>query len=77
MAEYALEFRTLAAGSRWNELVLKAAFWHGLNETVLTEMACRDLSLDSLIDYTLGLDDLLHKRPAPQLPTPSIAREVS
>lgn len=73
VAEYALEFRMLAVGNGWNELVLKAAFHWGLNEAVLTEMACRDkrLSLDSFIDLTIRLDNLLQKCQAFHLTTPS------
>lgn len=61
MVKYALEFRTLADGSGWNELALKAAFCTG--------MACHDkeLSLDSLIDLVICLDNLLGKRPALRL----------
>lgn len=67
------------AGSGWNELALKVTFQRGLNEMVLTEMACHDesLTLDSLIDLAIRLDNLLHKHPAPRLPAPSIANEVA
>lgn len=41
-AEYALEFHVLAAGSGWNEPVLKATFHRGLDLDVLMELACRD-----------------------------------
>lgn len=37
MAEYTLEFHTLAAGSEWNEPALKAVFCQELNAEVLTE----------------------------------------
>lgn len=40
VAEYALEFQTLAAGIGWNKPVLKAAFCLGLNPEVITELAC-------------------------------------
>lgn len=63
-AKYALEFRTLPAGSGWNESVLKAAFYHSLNEDILTEIAWRDekFSLDFLINLSIHLDKLLQKQ---------------
>lgn len=39
-AECALEFRTLAPGSRWNEPAMKAAFHQGLNVKMLKELVC-------------------------------------
>lgn len=39
---FTLKFRTIAAGSGWNDAALKAAFRQGFNPEVLTEMACRD-----------------------------------
>lgn len=61
--EYAFEFRTITASSGWTEPVLKAAFHHGLNEDILTELACQDknVTLDSLIDLAICLDNLLQK----------------
>lgn len=60
------EFQTLAAGSCCNEPVLKAMFCHRINEVVLTGMMCQDeiMSLDSLIDLAIRLNNLLRKRPA-------------
>lgn len=61
LTEFAVEFCTLAMGSGWNEPLLKAAFHHVLIEEVLTEMACcnEKLTLNSLIDLTIQLDNLL------------------
>lgn len=61
MADYTLEFRTYAAESRWNEEELKAVFHQGLNGYISSEMACHDdeASLDSVIDPTIHLDNLL------------------
>lgn len=73
-AVYVLEFLTPAAGREWNKPVLKAAFRWGLNEEILTKISCCDelLSLDSLIDLAIRLDNLLWRRPAllnqPMLP---------
>lgn len=39
-AEYAHSFRTIAAGSSWNEPTLKATYRQGLNKELLTEMMC-------------------------------------
>lgn len=60
-AKYALKFCTLAAENGWNEPALKAVFRQGLNENIRTEMVCRDdeASLDSMIDLTIHLDNLL------------------
>lgn len=60
MADYALEFCTLAAESGWNEPALKA-YWQVLNPEILTNLACRDdeATLNSLIDLSIHLDNLL------------------
>lgn len=39
VAEYALEFRTIAVGSGWNDSTLKGIFHQGLNLEVLTTTA--------------------------------------
>lgn len=59
--EYMLEFSTLAGGSRWNQPVFNPAFQQGLKPDVITELTCHDdkVSLDSLIDLTIHLDQLL------------------
>lgn len=64
MVEYALEFSTLAADSGWNKAALKAPYCQGLNADVIFELACRDyaMSLDSLIDLSIQLDNLLQDR---------------
>ncbi|KAL2088222.1 hypothetical protein ACEWY4_017050 [Coilia grayii] len=63
-AEYALQFRTLAAASGWNEQALTAVYRRGLREDVRGELACRDqnLTLDALIDLSINLDYLLQER---------------
>lgn len=52
----------MAAGSRWNDMVLKIALHLGLNMEVLTELACHDehITLDSLINFAICSDNLLH-----------------
>lgn len=61
VVDYALRFHMLAAESQWNEPTLKAIFWRGLNNNILTELACRDdeATLDSLINMSIWIDTLL------------------
>lgn len=70
MAEFALEFRILAAESGWNEPTLKTIFRAGLNLNIKKELACRDdkATLDSLID--LAIYNLLRSQ-APPLGAPA------
>ncbi|KAI4878293.1 hypothetical protein NFI96_008781, partial [Prochilodus magdalenae] len=60
VASYALDFRTIAAGSGWNEPALLTIFRNGLNVDIRKEMACRDdgLSLEELIALAIRLDQL-------------------
>ncbi|KAK1787470.1 hypothetical protein P4O66_002945 [Electrophorus voltai] len=43
-ADYAREFRTIAAGSGWSETALKTMFRRGLSPGLQTELACREES---------------------------------
>ena len=83
MQDFALEFRTLAAGAGWNDRALMDHYRCSLREDVRRELACRDttLSLDELIDMSIRLDNLLAARgrsegvlsippPSPPAPTP-------
>lgn len=65
-AEYGLRFHTLATGSGWNELALKIVYRQGLNEELLTEIACHNdqLTLDALIDISIWLDIMIKKHSA-------------
>lgn len=56
------EFHMLAAGSLWKEPALKVAFHQALTQDVFTELACQDntMSLDSLFDLAIWLDNLMH-----------------
>ncbi|XDV30709.1 hypothetical protein PO909_033561 [Leuciscus waleckii] len=54
-AEYAIEFRTLAAQSGCNDVSLKAVFQQSLNAELQTELACK-----ALIDFGAALN-LIHK----------------
>ncbi|KAI4897595.1 hypothetical protein NFI96_032131 [Prochilodus magdalenae] len=62
VADYALEFRTVAAGSGWNETALLTAFRNGLNTDIRKELACRDdgLSLKAYISLAIHFDQLKH-----------------
>lgn len=61
MEDYALEFRTLKAESKWNDPALTSAFCHGLRTEILHELACRDdkATLDSLIDMAVRTNNQL------------------
>ncbi|KAL0152021.1 hypothetical protein M9458_052666 [Cirrhinus mrigala] len=54
-ADYALEFRTLAAQSGWNDGSLKLHYRKGLNQDLQVELACRDegLTLNQYIDLSI------------------------
>ncbi len=62
--DYAIEFRTLAAESGWNEAALSDAFLHGLSESIKDHLAPLDLpaGLDPLIALAVKIDDRLHER---------------
>ena len=62
--DFALDFRTLAAGAGWNDRALIDHYRCSLREDVRRELACRDttLSLDELIDLSIRLDHLLAAR---------------
>ncbi|KAJ7997627.1 hypothetical protein DPEC_G00214090, partial [Dallia pectoralis] len=73
VADYALEFRTLAAGCGWSETALLTVYRRGLRPEVQTELACRgDITvLNEFINISISIDNLLvnHKS--------SAVREVS
>lgn len=61
---YMLEFRTLAAGSRWNEPVHKATQCLGFNPDVITILACHEkqVSLAFFTDLFIRVDQLLENQ---------------
>ena len=63
VADYAVEFRILAAESRWDELALLSAFRRGLNDSI-KDLILRDrpTTLASLINIALQVDDRLRER---------------
>lgn len=63
-AEFALQFRTLAAQTNWVEDTLKLLFRKGLNLELQAELACRDegRSLTSFIELAIHIDNLIRSR---------------
>lgn len=61
MAEYSVEFWTLAADSKWNEEALQGVFVYGLNESVKDELATRD-ELSDLFRLVSLADNRLRER---------------
>ncbi|KAI2647066.1 Transposon Tf2-6 polyprotein [Labeo rohita] len=63
-ADYALDFRTLAAQSGWNDGPLKLHYRKGLNADLQVELACRDegLSLNQYIDLSIRIDSVMRTR---------------
>ncbi|MGL5955564.1 MAG: hypothetical protein ACRC0X_03015, partial [Brevinema sp.] len=64
-ADYAIQFRTLAAQSGWNEVPLKAAYQAGLSHRLQRELTCRDegMSLSQYITLSVRTDNLLRNSP--------------
>ncbi|KAI2661634.1 Transposon Tf2-6 polyprotein [Labeo rohita] len=63
-ADYALDFRTLAAQSGWNDGPLKLHYRRGLNSDLQVELACRDegLTLNQYIDLSIRIDNVMRSR---------------
>lgn len=63
VAAYAIEFWTVAFKSKWN-LWLKAVYWQGLNNDVITKLVCHNdtASLDTLFALSIHQDNLLCDR---------------
>ena len=61
VADYAVEFRTLAAEGTWNPEALFDTFLHVLLEEIKDELAAGELptDLDSLIALTIQIDGWL------------------
>lgn len=64
VAELAIEFRTLAAESGWNEEALQGAFQNALSENLKDELVSRDEpgGLDELIALAIRIDNRLRER---------------
>ncbi|KAK3517723.1 hypothetical protein QTP70_016578 [Hemibagrus guttatus] len=58
-ADYAIRFRTLAAQSGWNDVVLWAVFRAGLNPALQTELVCHmEATLSQFVATAIRLDNL-------------------
>ncbi len=64
-ADFAIEFRTLAAQSGWNDVSLKAVFKQSLNLELQAELACKgeDLTFSAFITMAIKIDNLLRNTP--------------
>lgn len=64
VAEYSVEFRTLAAESKWNDSALLSVFLNGLNDQLKDELASKDepTDFDSLVSLAIRLDNRLRER---------------
>lgn len=64
VAEYSVDFRTLAAEAGWDDAALQTVFTNGLNEQLKDELVLRDDadSLDSIISIAIKLDNRLRER---------------
>ncbi|KAK3531326.1 hypothetical protein QTP70_018129 [Hemibagrus guttatus] len=62
--DYAIQFRTLAAQSEWNDAALWAVFHASLNPTLQTELACHmeATSLSQFVATVIRLDNLQCQR---------------
>ncbi|KAL0152240.1 hypothetical protein M9458_051963 [Cirrhinus mrigala] len=64
-AEFAVKFRMLAAQSGWNDISLKAMFYHSLNPDLQTELICRreDSSFSEFVSLAIKIDNLMRQAP--------------
>lgn len=64
VADYSVEFRTLAAETGWDDLALQSVFLNGLSEQLKDELALKDDSdnLDSMISTAIKMDNRLRER---------------
>ncbi|KAL4007989.1 hypothetical protein ACER0C_001841 [Sarotherodon galilaeus] len=59
VADFSVEFWTLAEEAGWEEKALRGAFLNGLNERIKHELATKDMptTLSALVDMCIRLDD--------------------
>ncbi|KAK3548349.1 hypothetical protein QTP70_010580 [Hemibagrus guttatus] len=62
--EYAIQFRTIAAGNGWNDESLMVCFLNGLSEAIKDDLATREPArdLETLIEQAIRLDNRLRER---------------
>ena len=63
VADYAVEFWTLAADANWDGAALKAVFLNGISEQLKDELAARDEPSDvsSFVSLAIRLDNRLRE----------------
>ncbi|KAI2656613.1 Transposon Tf2-9 polyprotein [Labeo rohita] len=73
-ADYAIEFRTLAATCEWNEPALAVRFLEDLTEEVREEILSRDVpsSLDQMVELAIRLDNRFEGRRRARVPVPTL-----
>lgn len=61
-AEHAIEFRTIAAQSGWNDVSLKATFHRRLSMELQAELTCKgeDHSFSDYVTLSIKIDNLIH-----------------
>uniref|UniRef100_A0A096LWZ1 CCHC-type domain-containing protein n=1 Tax=Poecilia formosa TaxID=48698 RepID=A0A096LWZ1_POEFO len=64
VADFAIDFRIMAAASAWNPAALKSAYFHALSDSIKDELATLDEpdSLEDLIKLTIRLDNRIRSR---------------
>lgn len=64
VAEFSIQFRTLAIESGWNREALTATFLHALSEKVKDELSSRDVpdTLERLISLAIQIDNRIRER---------------
>ncbi|KAI3356003.1 hypothetical protein L3Q82_017274, partial [Scortum barcoo] len=64
VVDYAIEFRTLAADSGWDDVAIRDAFVTGLTEEIKDHLAPMELpgNFESLVDMATRIDNRLHER---------------
>ena len=78
VAQYAIEFRTLAAETNWDSRALRAAFRKGLTDRIKDELVYKDLpeDLEKFIELCVRLDVRYHERCQERLRTRKFPRPV-
>lgn len=78
VAQYAIEFRTLAAETKWDSGALRAAFRKGLTDRIKDELVYKDSpeDLEKFIELCVRLDLRYHERCQERLRTRKLPKPV-
>lgn len=78
MAQYAIEFRTLAAETNWDSRALRAALRKGLTDRIKDELVYKDFpeDLEKFIELCVCLDVWYHERCQKRLRTRKLPKTV-